>query len=70
MTLEERCKHYRNESRRYKRKYLSLRLKLARLFKDIVECSYDVDNFDGTVDTVVNVNDVMKIIDRYMKGDL
>ena len=69
MTLDERCKKYRAEMMRYKRKYLALRLMLNRLFKDIVECSYDVDNFDGTVDTVVDVNDVMSVFGKYAKGD-
>lgn len=64
MTLEERCKKFINESRRYKRKYLTLRFTVDKIFKDIVKSSYDVNG-----NTVVDINDVMMIIDKYTKGE-
>lgn len=67
MTLEERCKKYRAEARRYKYKYLLLKLMLNNLFKEIVINSYDITDPNGAIHTVVDINDVTYIFDKYKK---
>lgn len=69
MTLEERCKKYRNESRRYKRKYLILKMLWGPMFKEIIANSYDVTNPNGTINTVVDVNDITYIFNKYKNAE-
>ena len=67
MNIKERCMYCKQKMLYYKRKYLITRQMYTETFKQIAECSYDIDNYDGTTDTVVNINDVMYAFGNYIK---
>lgn len=71
MTNDERCKQYRSIANRYKHKYLKLKMSLPKIFKEIAEKSFDITHIDDKLNystgTVVDLNDVLQIIDKYTK---
>lgn len=64
MTLEERCKHYRNEARRYKRKYLILRNRLESIRKSVLKITFIERGVP-----VVFVDELMPILDYFSRKE-